>query len=126
MKRNLVYGHADVCGAWNRPDNRMSGRPDRGRIKPFYHVLKPVLGIIQVVPPISWLILAMIWFGYNGKASVFIVVMAVAPSMFICISDGIGGADRKLLKMGDVFGFPFFKKLRYIYLPSAAPYFFRP
>ncbi len=83
----------------------------------------PVLGIIQVVPPISWLILAIIWFGLNGRASIFIVVMAVVPTMFICISDGITAIDKRLLEMGDVFGFSTFKKLRYIMIPSVLPYF---
>ncbi len=70
-----------------------------------------------------WLILAIIWFGFNGRASIFIVVMAVVPTMFICISDGIAAIDRKLMEMGAVFGFAVWKKLRYILLPSVAPYF---
>ena len=91
---------------------------------PFRGTWKPILGIIQVIPPISWLILAIIWFGYNGRASIFIVVMAVVPSVFICISDGIAAIDKKLVEMGCVFRFSLWKKLRYIYIPSIAPYFF--
>ena len=95
-----------------------------GLCHPFQKIWKPILGIIQVIPPISWLILAIIWFGYNGRASIFIVVMAVVPSVFICISDGIAAIDKKLVEMGAVFQFPFWKKLRYIFIPSIAPYFF--
>lgn len=94
-----------------------------GMVKPVRQLISPVLGIIQVVPPISWLILAIIWFGFNGRASIFIVVMAVVPTMFICISDGIASIDRKLLEMGTVFGFSFWKKLRYLFIPSVVPYF---
>ena len=68
-----------------------------GMLRPVRELVQPVLGIIQVVPPISWLILAIIWFGFNGRASIFIVVMAVVPTMFICISDGIAAIDRKLM-----------------------------
>lgn len=95
-----------------------------GLCRPFKETWKPILGIIQVVPPIAWLILAIIWFGYNGRASIFIVVMAVLPTVFICISDGIAAIDRRLLEMGTVFAFPLWKKLRYILLPSIAPHFF--
>lgn len=70
-----------------------------GCIRSVKQLLIPVLGIIQVVPPISWLILAIIWFGLNGRASIFIVVMMVVPTMFICISDGITAIDRRLLEM---------------------------
>lgn len=94
-----------------------------GVLKPFRQLFQPVLGIIQVVPPISWLILAIIWFGFNGRTSIFIVVMAVAPTMFICISDGIAAIDRKLMEMGTVFAFSAWKKLRYILVPSVMPYF---
>lgn len=95
-----------------------------GLYRPFKEIFKPVLGIIQVVPPVSWLILAIIWLGYNGKASIFIVVMAVTPAIFISISDGITAIDKKLIQMGRVFQFPFWKMLRYIYIPSVAPFFF--
>lgn len=95
-----------------------------GLCRPVKEIWKPILGIVQVVPPISWLILAIIWFGYNGRASIFIVVMSVVPSVFICISDGILAIDRKLVQMGTVFGFSLWKKLRYIFLPSVIPYFF--
>lgn len=94
-----------------------------GVLRSVRELVQPVLGIIQVVPPISWLILAIIWFGFNGRASIFIVVMAVVPTMFICISDGIASIDRKLMEMGVVFGFSILKKLRYILIPSVAPYF---
>lgn len=94
-----------------------------GCIREIKQLLIPVLGIIQVVPPISWLILAIIWFGLNGRASIFIVVMAVVPTMFICISDGIAAIDKRLLEMGDVFGFSSFKKLRFIMIPSVLPFF---
>ena len=95
-----------------------------GLYRPFKEIWKPILGIIQVVPPVSWLILAIIWLGYNGKASIFIVVMAVTPTIFISISEGIGAIDQKLTQMGNVFQFPFWKMLRYIYIPSIAPFFF--
>ena len=94
-----------------------------GMLRPVRELVQPVLGIIQVVPPISWLILAIIWFGFNGRASIFIVVMAVVPTIFICISDGTAAIDRKLMEMGAVFGFSVWKKLRYILIPSVAPYF---
>lgn len=94
-----------------------------GMIKPVREIIKPILGIIQVVPPISWLILAIMWFGFNGRASVFIVVMSVVPPIFICIVDGIASIDHKLVEMGRVFQFHMWKSLRYILIPSIMPHF---
>ena len=95
-----------------------------GLWRPFRLTWKPIQGIIQVVPPISWLILAIIWFGYNGKASIFIVVMAVVPSMTICVTDGIDAIDRRLVDMGRVFQLSRWKMLTRLYIPSVMPFFF--
>ena len=95
-----------------------------GLCQSFRMTWQPIQGIIQVVPPISWLILAIIWFGYNGKASIFIVVMAVVPSMTICVTDGIDAIDQKLVDMGKVFRFSFRKMLTKLYIPSVLPFFF--
>ena len=95
-----------------------------GTFRPFRETWRPIQGIVQVVPPISWLILAIIWLGYNGKASIFIVVMAVVPNMTICVTDGIDAIDRKLNEMCSVFGFSSAKRLRYLYVPSVLPHFF--
>lgn len=95
-----------------------------GIFYPFRQLYKPIQGMIQVVPPISWLILAIIWLGYNGKASIFIVVLAVMPTIAICIMDGIDGIDEKLVEMGKVFRFTRFKLLVSIYIPSILPNFF--
>lgn len=90
----------------------------------FKEIWKPILGIIQVVPPISWLILAIIWFGFNGKASIFIVALAVLPTISICLMDGIAKIDCKLVEMGKVFLFPPIKMLLFIYIPSVLPHLF--
>lgn len=90
----------------------------------FRQIYKPIQGIIQVVPPISWLILAIIWLGYNGRASIFIVVLAIMPTMAICIMDGIDGIDEKLVEMGRVFRFTKYKMFFSIYVPSVLPSFF--
>lgn len=89
----------------------------------FRQICKPIIDIIQVVPPVSWLVLAIIWFGYNGRASIFIVLMAIIPAMFICTADGIRGIDRKNLEMAKVFELSFSKKLRFIMIPSVIPSF---
>ncbi len=95
-----------------------------GLWRPFRLVWEPIRGIIQVVPPISWLILAIIWFGYNGRASIFIVVMAVMPSITICVEDGIDSIDRKLVDMGRVFRFSKWKMLSCVFVPSVLPFFY--
>lgn len=93
-----------------------------GFLKPFEEIARPILGIIQVVPPISWLILAIIWFGFNGAVSIFIVIMSVIPTIAICMADGIHQIDKNFCDMGKLFNFSRWYQFRYIILPSIGPF----
>ena len=94
-----------------------------GRSVRLGNVFRPIIGLMQAVPPISWLVLALIWFGFNGRASVFIVAVSALPAMVISLVEGVGGVDRRLLEMGAVYRFSRWKMFRHIYLPSVLPHF---
>ena len=81
----------------------------------------PLIGILQVIPPVSLLILATIWLGYNGKPAIFIVVLAVFPPMVISVQNGILSIDRKLLEMGRTFKLSRWSIFINIIIPSIAP-----
>jgi ABC-type nitrate/sulfonate/bicarbonate transport system permease component len=85
------------------------------------HLMEPIIGILQVIPPVSILILAIIWFGYNGKPAIFIVVLAVFPTMAISVQSGIMSIDRKLLEMGKIFKLSRRSMLTDIIIPSITP-----
>lgn len=86
-------------------------------------IFSPMIGIMQSVPPISWIVLAIIWFGLDGKASVFMVVVSTLPMMMINLIEGIANIDQKLIEMGQLFKFSKVKILRSIIIPSIMPYF---
>lgn len=94
-----------------------------GFVRSIREILKPVIGLMQSVPPISWIVLAIIWFGLDGKASIFMVIVSTIPVMIINIVEGIRNIDQKLIEMGSLFTFSKVKVLRYIILPSIIPYF---
>lgn len=83
----------------------------------------PFIDILQTVPPVSWVVLALVWFGFNGKPCIFIVATATIPSMIINLCNGIRGIDSELLEMAHLYHFSKWKILRHIILPSIAPYF---
>ncbi len=33
----------------------------------------PLIHVLQAIPPVCWVVLALVWFGFNGKPCVFIV-----------------------------------------------------
>ncbi|MDR1535650.1 MAG: ABC transporter permease subunit [Planctomycetota bacterium] len=85
--------------------------------------LRTLIGLAQAVPPVSWLVLALMWFGFNGRPSVFIVMAATLPAVAVAILEGLDQLDRKLLAMGRAFHFSRIGTLRLIVVPSLLPHF---
>lgn len=63
-------------------------------------LLTPIIGFMQSVPPISWLVLAIIWFGLDGKASIFIAVISTLPLVVVNLVESIKNIDHQLVEMG--------------------------
>ncbi len=91
-----------------------------GKIK---EILEPFIYIVQSVPPILYMTIAMIWFGLNGKATVFIIFIGSVPIMAVTIKEGFENIDNKLIEMGKSFKFNRLKLITEIILPSLVPYF---
>ena len=94
-----------------------------GLFKTLETVLSPFIGILQAMPPVCWVVLALVWFGFNGKPCIFIVATATIPTMVINLASGIRSVDPELLEMARLFHFSKPKILKHILLPSVKPYF---
>jgi NitT/TauT family transport system permease protein len=85
--------------------------------------LESLIFLIQAVPPILLMTLAMIWFGLDGRATVFIVFICGLPVMAVNVKEGFENIDPKLLEMGRMFKFSRRKMLTEIIIPSLSAYF---
>ena len=85
-------------------------------------LLEPVRRIIKTVPVASFVIIALVWIS-SRNLSVFISFLMVVPVIYTNTLEGISNTDRGLLDMARVFRIGSFKRILYIYLPSAGPYF---
>lgn len=65
---------------------------------------RPLLTVILGVPPIAWLVLAMIWFGATDGMVIVTIVVGVVPLVFAGTAEGIAGRDRGLDAMAQAFG----------------------
>lgn len=90
------------------------------RIKDLF---QPLVYIIQAIPPILYMTLAMLWFGLNGSATIFIVFIGSAPVMAVNILEGFENIDPKLIEMGKAFKFSRSKMIADIVAPSLNAYF---
>lgn len=94
-----------------------------GSNKKLKEFLEPIVYIVQAIPPILYMAIAMIWFGLNGKATIFIVFIGSAPVMAVTIKEGFENMDSKLVEMGKAFKFTQTEMITKIVLPSLGAYF---
>ncbi len=67
-------------------------------------LLRPILTVILGVPPIAWIVLAMIWFGNSDATVAMTIVVAATPVVFVGAVEGVVSRDRGLDAMARVFG----------------------
>ena len=73
----------------------------------------PLIHVLQAIPPVCWVVLALVWFGFNGKPCVFIVATATVPTVVINLSHGVRSVDPQLLEMARLYQFSRWKMLRH-------------
>lgn len=87
-------------------------------------LMKPVVTVLLGVPPIGWIVLALIWFGSSGGTAVMTVIIASAPVSFAGALEGVAKRDRQLEVMAQAFGAPWFCRLCTVTMPHVLSYLF--
>ena len=85
-------------------------------------LVKPLISTLQTIPNISWILLAIIWFGLNSKIVIFTIFISILPIFVINTEEGVKNTDHKLLEMAHIYDLSFWNTLSKIYFPSVKPY----
>lgn len=85
---------------------------------------RPIVTILLGIPPIAWIVLAMIWFGMGDLTVIFTVVVASFPIIFVGALQGTRTLEGDLKQMADSFKVPFLQKLFDLYFPHIFSYIF--
>ncbi|GFZ91056.1 ABC transporter permease [Paenibacillus marchantiophytorum] len=93
-----------------------------GRNETVFKLVRPAITLLQAVPPVSWMLLAILWLGVQGGAQILVVTIALLPVFFFNSIQGIRQVPRDLLEMAAVFGISRMKRLRDIVWPAIAPF----
>lgn len=83
-------------------------------------LLSPVGKVIRATPVASFIILALVWLKASNVPS-FISFLMVTPIVWDSLKAAIESTDRALLDAAKAYRLGFFKTLKMVYLPSAAP-----
>lgn len=85
---------------------------------------RPIVTILVGMPPIAWIVLAMMWFGLGDMTVVFTVVVASFPIIFVGALQGARTLDGELKEMVDSYNLNFFQKFTNLYFPHIFSYVF--
>lgn len=85
---------------------------------------RPIVTILVGIPPIAWIVLAMIWFGFGDTTVMFTVVVASFPIVFIGALQGSRTIEGELSDMMDSFHLSFWQKTKDLYFPHLFSYLF--
>lgn len=78
-----------------------------------------ILEFFRNVPPLSMIPLLILWCGIGETTKTVIIVLAAFFPMYLNIVKGFTGCDKRLLEVGEVFGYSRYEKFTKIVLPFA-------
>ncbi|MFV0457103.1 MAG: ABC transporter permease [Pseudomonas sp.] len=85
---------------------------------------RPLVTVLMGMPPIAWLVLAMLWFGASDGTPVFTVFIASFPLVFVGALQGTRTLDNQLKQVAQAFRLPRRMLFLDIYLPHVVSYLF--
>lgn len=91
------------------------------RVKPLRLAVGSLITGLQTMPSIAWFPLAILLFGLDEEAILFVVVLGAAPSIANGVISGIDHVPPSYRKLGQVLGAGPASLYRHIVLPAALP-----
>lgn len=76
---------------------------------------------LQALPSICWLPLALLWFGLNDKAILFVVVMGSLVSITVAVQDGVKNLPPTYIRAARTMGTSPFHIMTDVLLPASLP-----
>ncbi len=76
---------------------------------------------LQSLPSICWLPLALLWFGINDHAILFVVVAGSLMSITVAVTDGVKNLPPTYVRAAQTMGTPLFKIYFDVLLPASLP-----
>lgn len=92
------------------------------KVKIFGEMLKPVFLGLQTLPSICWLPFAILWFGLNERAILFVIVIGSTFSVALSVEAGLKSVHPLYIKAGRTMGASPLQMLLYIIIPDSLPH----
>jgi NitT/TauT family transport system permease protein len=87
-------------------------------------IIEPTLQTLRPIPPVSWIPLAIIWFGIANKPAIFLVFLGAFFPVLMNTIHGVKTVDHNLVRAGAMMGATGRQLLTGIVFPAALPSIF--
>ncbi len=86
--------------------------------------LRPIITFTMGVPPIAWIILALMWFANDDMTAGFTVFVVIFPIIFASAMQGMRMRRATLNEMANIYQLSLWQKLIHLDLPQVISYLF--
>jgi NitT/TauT family transport system permease protein len=83
--------------------------------------IRPLIVALQIAPPIAWLPLAVVWFGFSERAVVFVAIVGAFPSVTMATMSAFRQVPPLLRRAGLTLGAQGWQLYRSVIFPAALP-----
>ena len=90
----------------------------------FKKAISPIISALQGIPPIAWIVLALLWFGTGNGVPIFTITVTTLPIIFLGAVEAIQTFPTPLLEMASLFRTPQNMLLSDLYFPHLLSYIF--
>ncbi|MBX0359614.1 ABC transporter permease [Halobacillus sp. Nhm2S1] len=94
-----------------------------GYVKVIHQLLDPMLQALRAIPSLAWVPLFVLWIGIGEASKITLVAVGVFFPVYLNLTSGIQGIDRKLIEVGRIYNFTSLQQIKKIILPAALPSF---
>ena len=91
------------------------------KFKPVMRTFGPLILGVQTLPSICWVPFAILWFGLNENAIIFVIIMGSALSIAISVDGAIRGVNPIYIKAAKTMGTKGLKLYLKVILPASLP-----
>jgi len=86
--------------------------------------LEPTFQALRAIPSLAWVPLLLMWLGIDETSKITLIAIGAFFPVYMNLVAGIRNVDRKLVEVGDMYGFSAARRAGRILLPAARPYLF--
>ncbi len=87
-------------------------------------ILMPYIQMIRPIPPIAWIPLSIIWFGFDESSKYFLIFLACFFTIAVTTYNGVHSVDDTLVRAARMLGANDRQLFTTIVLPTTVPYIF--